>query len=182
MGKLHDLPELHPGARRIISIDDDGIAHIAIDHWQRLADDDPLPTLDALPVLVSTARAERKRALLDARHGGWGVWILGDAEPEPIIERFGDRPLIAVVVAKFGDGRYFSLGRLLRERCGYSGELRAVGNVLPDQLYFMRRCGYSSFELHPGKSLETGLRALAQFTVAYQGAADDPRPLYRRRG
>jgi uncharacterized protein (DUF934 family) len=182
MGKLHELPELHPGARRIIEIDADGTAHIVIDHWQRLADDDPLPSLDALPVLVSTARAERDRALLDARRGGWGIWITGDAEPDPVIERFGHVPLIAVVVAKFGDGRYFSLGRLLRERHDFTGELRAVGNVLPDQLYFMRRCGYSSFELQPGKSLETGLRALAQFTVAYQGAADDPRPLYRRRG
>ena len=178
---MADLPELHPGARRIIKIDANGTPQIVIDHWQRLADGDPLPELDALPVLVSTTRAEQDRALLDARPGRWGVWISGDAEPEPIVERFGDRPLIAVVVAKFGDGRYFSLGRLLRERHGFAGELRAVGNVLPDQLYFMRRCGYGSFELQAGKSLETGLRTLAQFTVAYQGAADDPRPLYRRR-
>jgi uncharacterized protein (DUF934 family) len=183
MGKLPELPEIHPGARRIIAIDVvTGNAQIVIDHWQRLADEDPLPVLDVLPVLVSTARAQRDRAQLDARPGPWGIWISPEAEPEPIAEQFGDRPLIAVAIAKFGDGRHFSLARLLRERGHFDGELRAVGNVLPDQLYFMRRCGYDSFELQPGKSLESGLRALAHFTVAYQGAADDPRPLYRRRG
>jgi uncharacterized protein (DUF934 family) len=175
-------PQLHPGARRIIKIDASGTPQIVIDHWQRLTDDEALPDLDALPVLVSIARAQRDRAQLDARPGSWGVWITGDAEPAPVVEAFGDRPLIAIVVAKFGDGRYFSLARLLRERHGYRGELRAVGNVLPDQLFFMRRCGFGSFELQPGKSLETGLRSLAEFTVTYQGAADDPRPLYRRRG
>lgn len=175
-------PQLHPGARRIIKIDATGTAQIVIDHWQRLADDDPVPDLDALPVLVSTARAERDRASLDARPGSWGVWIPGEAEPGSVVEQFGDRPLIAIVIAKFGDGRHFSLARLLRERHGFAGELRAVGNVLPDQLFFMRRCGYGSFELQAGKSLETGLRSLAEFTVTYQGAADDPRPLYRRRG
>lgn len=175
-------PELHPGARRIIKIDANGTPQIVIDHWQRLADDDPLPDLDALPVLVSTARAERDRSELDARPGKWGIWISPDADPQSITERFGDRTLISIVVAKFGDGRHFSLARLLRERHHFAGELRAVGNVLPDQLFFMRRCGYTSFELQPGKSLETGLRTLAEITVTYQGAADDPRPLYRRRG
>lgn len=181
MGIMAKPPELHPGARRIIRIGAAGTPEIVVDHWQRLADDDPLPDLDALPVLVSTARAERDRALLDARPGSWGVWIPGDAEPGPVGEQFGDRRLIAIVVAKFGDGRHFSLARLLRERHHFAGELRAVGNVLPDQLFFMRRCGYSSFELQPGKSLETGLRTLGEITTTYQGAADDPRPLYRRR-
>jgi uncharacterized protein (DUF934 family) len=79
------------------------------------------------------------------------------------------------------DGRHYSLARLLRERFGLAAELRAVGDVLPDQLLYMRRCGYTSFELAPGKSLDTGLRALQAFSVTYQGGADDPRPLYRRR-
>jgi uncharacterized protein (DUF934 family) len=179
---MPEPPQLHPGARRILRINAAGTPEIVIDHWQRLGDDEPLPDLDALPVLVSTARAERARAELDARPGSWGVWIPGDAEPGPVIEQFGDRRLIAIVIAKFGDGRHFSLARLLRERHHFTGELRAIGNVLPDQLFFMRRCGYSSFELQPGKSLETGLRSLGEFTVTYQGAADDPRPLYRRRG
>jgi uncharacterized protein (DUF934 family) len=160
--------QLYPGAHRIIRVSPGADPQIVVDHWQRLGDDDPLPSLDALPVLVSRARAARERASLDARLGGWGVWIPGDAEPEDVAAEFGDRGVIAIVVAKFSDGRHFSTARLLRERYRYAGDLRAVGNVLPDQLDFMRRCGYSSFELQPGKSLDSGLRALAQITVAYQ--------------
>jgi uncharacterized protein (DUF934 family) len=183
MAKI-ETPVLHPGARRIIRVsrgDVEEKAEIVVDHWQRLDDDAPLPSFDALPVLVSTRRAARQRAELDARAGGWGVWTPGDGEPREVAEAFGDRPLIAVLVPKFTDGRHYSLARLLRERHGYAGDLRAVGDVLPDQLFYMRRCGYSSFELAPGKSLETGLRALAAFSVSYQAAADDPRPLFRRR-
>lgn len=173
--------QLYPGARRIIRVDAQRGPQIVVDHWQRLADDDPMPTLDVLPVVVSAERARRERAELDAWLGKWGVWIPGDADPEVIAREFAERPLIAIVVPKFSDGRHFSTARLLRERYGYAGDLRAVGNVLPDQLQFMRRCGYSSFELQPGKSLETGLRTIGEMTVFYQGCADDPRPLYRRR-
>jgi uncharacterized protein (DUF934 family) len=178
-----ETPELHPGARRIIRMTAGPkiVPEIVIDHWQRLRDDDPFPSLDALPVLVSLARAERDRADLDRRPGAWGHWLTGDTEPEQVASRIADRSLVAIVITKFTDGRHFSLARLLRERHGFTGELRAVGDVLPDQLFYMQRCGYSSFELAPGKSLETGVRCLAAFSVSYQGAADDPRPLYRRR-
>lgn len=174
---------LHPGARRIIRVAADREARIVVDHWQRLADDDPLPSFEALPVLVSVARADssESRATLDARAGEWGGWVPGDAEPEQVAAQFGARPLIAIVVPKFTDGRHYSLARLLRERFGFGGELRAVGDVLPDQLLYMRRCGYTSFEILAGKSLDTGLRALAAFSLSYQAGADDPRPLYRRR-
>ena len=175
-----ETPQLHPGARRIICIAAAG-PQIIIDHWQRLGDDDPYPSLEALPVLVSLERAQRDRADLDRRPGAWGVWLAGDADPEQVASRVADRGLVAIEVAKFTDGRHYSLARLLRERYEFAGELRAYGDVLPDQLLYMRRCGYSSFELAPGKSLETGLRCLAAFSVSYQGAADEARPLYRRR-
>ncbi|KIG18032.1 Oxidoreductase probably involved in sulfite reduction [Enhygromyxa salina] len=158
-----------------------GKPEIAIDHWQRLGDDDPFPSLDALPVLVTLARAERDRQALEQRTGAWGVWVPGNADPEQIAERLRDRVLVAIEVTKFTDGRHYSLARLLRDRYGFTGELRAFGDVLPDQLSYMQRCGYSSFELAPGKSLETGLRCLTAFSVSYQGNTTDPRPLYRRR-
>ncbi|PRQ04523.1 hypothetical protein ENSA5_07540 [Enhygromyxa salina] len=175
-----ETPQLHPGARRIIRIGDAG-PEIVIDHWQRLGDDDPLPSFDALPVLVSRSRAAADRAALDARVGSWGVWLAGDAAPEDVAPEVLGLPLVAIVVPKFTDGRHFSLATLLRTRYGFVGELRAVGDVLPDQLFYMRRCGYTSFELKPGKSLDTGLRTLDAFSVSYQAAADDARPLYRRR-
>jgi uncharacterized protein (DUF934 family) len=168
----------HPSIRHDIIrdgriVDDDTIA---------VADDAPLPEQGR--VLVSLERAVRELEQLLGRPDGFGVRVPGDAEPEAIVEAVGDLArvaLIAIVVPKSTDGRHFSLARLLRECFGFRGELRAVGDVLPDQLFYMHRCGYTAFELRADKSLATGLRALEAFTVTYQGAADDPRPLWRRR-
>jgi uncharacterized protein (DUF934 family) len=175
--------QLGPGSRRIIRLrehDGQQVPEVVVDHWQRLRDDEPYPALDSLPVLVSFGRLQREREQLAARSGSFGVWLPGNTEPEEVAEAISALPLVAIEVPKFTDGRHFSLARLLRERYGFSGELRAFGDVLPDQLFYMRRCGYSSFELKPGKSLETGLRTLQAFSVAYQAAADQP-PLFRRR-
>ena len=90
-------------------------------------------------------------------------------------------PLLAIAFPRFTDGRGYSLGRLLRERHGYRGELRAVGNVLRDQLFYMHRCGFDAFELQPGKSVTEALEAFAELSVRYQAAVDEPRPLFRRR-
>ena len=179
-----ETPERHPGARRVVRLkgtEPYAKAEIAIDHWQRLGDDDDYPSLDALPVLVSLERLEREHARLDTRPGAYGVWLRGESEVESVAERIRTLPMIAIEVPKFTDGRHYSLARLLRERYAFRGELRAFGDVLPDQLFYMRRCGYTSFELRPGKSLDTALHTLEAFSISYQGAADDPRPLYRRR-
>lgn len=158
----------------------DGRPAIVLDEWVRLADDDPLPQTGA--VVLSRARLE---ALGDTGLGGLqiGVWIPGDSDVDEVAELLRRCPvdLVAIEVPKFTDGRHFSLARLLRDRHAFSGELRAFGDVLPDQLFYMRRCGYTAFELKAGKSLETGLRTLRDFTVTYQAGVDDPRPLYRRR-
>jgi uncharacterized protein (DUF934 family) len=175
--------QLGPGSRRIIRLrtsDRQLQPEIVVDHWQRLRDDEPYPALDALPVLVSHARLVREREQLAARPGAFGIWLRSDAEPDELANELAQLPLIAIEVPKFTDGRHFSLARLLRERYKFAGELRAFGDVLPDQLFYMRRCGYTSFELKPGKSLETGVRTLQAFSVVYQGAADQG-PLYRRR-
>lgn len=155
----------------------DGRPAIVLDEWRNLADDEALPSPDEAPaVIVGPQRyAEARAAGLRV-----GLRVPGDAEPEGLL---GDAhpELVAIEVPKFTDGRHYSLARLLREREGFTGELRAFGDVLPDQLFYMRRCGYTSFELKAGKSLATGLRTLQAFTVTYQGAVDEPRPLYRRR-
>ena len=81
----------------------------------------------------------------------------------------------------FKDGRGFTTARLLRERHGYKGEIRAVGDVGRDQMFYMQRCGFNAFEVRSDRDLEDALRALDDFTVTYQAAADQPLPLYRRR-
>lgn len=90
--------------------------------------------------------------------------------------------LIAVHFPKFVDGRGYSTAALLRQRYGYSGELRAVGDVLHDQLFFMRRVGFDSYALKDGKSLAYAVDAgFKPFSDAYQGATDQAQPYFRRR-
>ena len=71
--------------------------------------------------------------------------------------------------------------RLLRERYGYQGEIRAIGDVLRDQLFFMRRCGFDAYAIRADRDPHDALEGLKDFSVTYQAASDDPRPLFRRR-
>ena len=89
--------------------------------------------------------------------------------------------VIAVNFPKFNDGRGYSIGRLLRERYGYQGELRAVGEVARDHLYAMAQCGFDAFELRAGEEPQAALRAFDDFSDQYQATAAQPSPLFRRR-
>jgi len=79
------------------------------------------------------------------------------------------------------DGRGYSIARLLRERYGWRGELRAIGDVLRDQLFYLTRCGFDAFELRAGQDAQAALTALADFSEAYQSSVERPQPLFRRR-
>jgi uncharacterized protein (DUF934 family) len=99
---------------------------------------------------------------------------------EPLLEHLDALELVAVSFPVFTDGRGFSYGRELRER-GYRGELRAVGHFLPDQVYYLRRCGFDAFQFADESRLEEGLRQYQVFSDAYQASIDQPLPLFRRR-
>ena len=88
---------------------------------------------------------------------------------------------ICVDFPKFADGRGYSAARLLREKYGFKGELRAVGDVLIDQLFYMMRCGFSTFALREDQILEDAIAAFSTWTLNYQTDALEPRPLFRRR-
>lgn len=107
-------------------------------------------------------------------------------DPASLAERFGGRgaPIQAIAVnfPKFGDGRGFSIARLLRERYGYQGELRAVGEVARDHLHAMAQCGFDTFELRAGEDPQEALKALGDFSEQYQATTAQPVPLFRRRG
>src|SRR3990172_6903375 len=143
---------------------------IVDDGWQLVADDLDLPGGD---VIVSFARWQKERDQLLARAGRLGLKVNGDTPVSAIVDDLPHLDLIALEFPKFGDGRCFSHARLLRERYGYAGELRAVGDVLRDQLYFMRRCGIDSFAVREDKNIEDALNAFKEFTIRYQPAADD---------
>ena len=152
---------------------------IAEDHWQPLADDAELP---AGPVIVSLARWRRERAILLERGEPVGVRLPNTANVADLAADLPALALVALEFPKFADGRAHSQARLLRERYGYRGELRAVGDVLRDQLFFMARNGFDAFELRADRRLEDALEAFDEFSASasYQPAADQPLPLYRR--
>lgn len=111
-----------------------------------------------------------------------GIWLDSHDEPERLEGLVNELPVIAVNFPKFSDGRGYSTARILRERLGYKNELRAVGDVLLDQLQFMKRCGFDSYALRPDKDITKAPRCLKFFSNAYQAATDNDEPLFRRRG
>ncbi|QGZ31546.1 DUF934 domain-containing protein [Stutzerimonas stutzeri] len=118
---------------------------------------------------------------LKARDGGLGVWLDADEVVEEIADDLEHFRVIALNFPAFTDGRHYSSARLLRERYGYKGEIRAIGDVLRDQLFYMRRCGFDAFAVRPDRDPYDALEGLKDFSVAYQSAADEPLPLFRRR-
>jgi uncharacterized protein (DUF934 family) len=139
----------------------------------------PLPATGDVIVPLTAWRAQR-RALLE-RDGRFGVWLAGADDPAEIagdLDHFG---VIAVRFVPFTDGRGYSSARLLRERYGWRGELRAIGDIQRDQIHCLARCGFDAFELREGEDAQAALAAFDDFSEAYQAAADRREPLFRRR-
>ncbi|HTP61826.1 MAG TPA: DUF934 domain-containing protein [Burkholderiales bacterium] len=102
-------------------------------------------------------------------------------DPRSLAERLPGLKVIAVNFPKYGDGRGYSIARLLRERYGYKGELRAVGVVARDHLQLMAQCGFDSFQLREGEDVQAALAAFGDISESYQATAAQPVPLFRRR-
>ena len=149
------------------------------DPWTLVADDADLPAEG--DIVVGLARYQSEADALKARSGRVGVRVDPTDDVEPLKDAVGNLELVAVNFPKFADGRGYSKARLLRDRYGYKGELRAVGQVLGDQLAYMARCGMDAFQLVDGKDIDAAIACMGDIEVHYQGASDDPRPLYRRR-
>lgn len=154
---------------------------IAQDNWQLLEQKAPGGLPFGGDVIVSADLWAGAREALSFRLGHIGVWLDTDANPEalvPDLPRFG---VIAVRFSSATDGRGYSLARLLRERHGYRGELRAIGEVLRDQLYYLSRCGFDAFALRADQDIEQALAAFDDFSEGYQTSVERPDPLFRRR-
>ncbi len=109
------------------------------------------------------------------------VWLESDQPAEMLKDVADEVAFLAVNFPKFADGRGYSYARLIRERFNYTGELRAIGDVLLDQLHFMARCGFDSFAVREDRDAEEALQAFETFRYSYQGANDNPSPLFRKR-
>ncbi len=153
------------------------------DSWRLLQateieDKETLPEGD---VIVPFGYWQAHRAELLARQGRIGVCINGDDETEEVAKDVSHFDLIAVEFPVFKDGRGYSHARILRDHHGYMGDIRAVGDVLRDQLFFMQRCGITSFHLREDKDIEDAMKGLSEFSVKYQSAADGAEPIYKQR-
>ena len=106
-----------------------------------------------------------------------GVWLAPQEDPAALADDLADLSAIGVHFPLAGDGRGYSTATLLRTRYNFAGELRAIGNVGRDYLHYLRRVGFDAFEVGDA---ENALASLDAFSAAYQGAADNPLPLFRR--
>lgn len=153
---------------------------IIADSWRALRDDEGAPN-DG-PVLLSWQRWCDERAAWRGRAGPIGVRVSPEVRAGEIRPDLDRLALIALEFPKFGDGRPYTTARILRERYGYTGEIRAVGDVFRDQLAFMARCGFDAFEIKPGHDAGDALDGFGELSVAFQPAADGvPAALRRRR-
>lgn len=160
---------------------------IIADDWLTLDDQAPIPVSGK--IIVSLARWQSEKAALLAR-GDVGVAVPSNLD---VAELKDDLPRLSLIAVSFVfiqpkpeggrtfDGRAYSQARLLRERYGFKGEIRATGDVFRDSMYYMQRCGINAFELKAGQDLNDALDAFKDFSDAYQGAADSPTPIFRRR-
>ncbi len=146
---------------------------ITEDPWIAVDDEDSLH--EGAPAIVSLARWRAERETLAGRNAPLGIRLRADQPPAEIAEDIDRFQVIALEFPSFGDGRAYSYARLLRERHGYRGELRAVGQVLRDQALFMRRCGFDAFEVAEGTGAAGWREALGEITVFYQ-PTEDGRP------
>ena len=109
-----------------------------------------------------------------------GVWIASDERPEVLKGELDHFAVVAIDFPKFTDGRGYSTAYNLRMRLGYKGELRAIGDVLRDQLFQMQRCGFDAFATRQDRDIHAALKGLTDFSEVYQASVDVKAPLFRR--
>ena len=151
--------------------------------WQAVAlpAEGETAVVPAGPVLLPLPIWQTQRTTLAGRTQ-LGLWLEPADDLASIADDLAQFEVIAIHFPKFADGRGYSLARLLRERYAYTGEIRAVGDVLHDQLYFLARVGFDAFALRGEKNVQLALDgAFKTFTTPYQHAVDIKEPLFRRR-
>lgn len=158
----------------------DGV--IAVDTYVPVLPVDGVLTLPAggdILVSLDTFTAHREQVLA---HGGRkGVQLKPDQFAESLADVVASLDLIAVEFPAFADGRGYSTAYLLRQRLGYGGELRAVGDVFKDTLFYQQRVGFNAFAIRDDKDASVALKGLQDFSEVYHASTDQPSPLFRRR-
>jgi uncharacterized protein (DUF934 family) len=159
---------------------------VAVDPWKTLElAEGETPESVALPagdVIFPLAVWQARNAEIISCHKRIGLLLQPDERVEEVAGDLDYFVVIAVHFPKFVDGRGYSTAALLRQRYRYQGELRAVGDVLHDQLFFMKRVGFDSYALKEDKDAAHAIESgFTTFAAPYQGATDQPLPAFRRR-
>ena len=140
------------------------------DPWTHVADEVAIPSTGA--VIVGLKRWREERDALIKRKDPVGVRLQSDHTAGDVAEDLEYLGVVALAFPVFKDGRAYSNARRLREHHGYSGEVRAIGNVLRDQYLFMLRCGFDALEVKEGETEQDWEKAVRAISVFYQPAAD----------
>ena len=148
-------------------------AFIRVESLGEIADDAHI----LVPLPLFTAQLEA----LKGRNGRFGLWLETSDEPQDAAVALAHVDLVAIHFQSFTDGRGHSIARLLRERHDFKGEIRAVGDVFKETLFYLSRCGFDAFVLRPGENVQEALKGLDVFSEAYQASVERPSPLFRRR-
>ncbi len=162
----------------------DSLGHLMENPWALLAKDATLEQVQhstAKLVLMPARLWNDEKAALLGTGKTFGVWLDSNETAELLKADLATLPLIALNFPTFMDGRAYSTAGVLRQQLGYAGEIRAIGDVLRDQLFYMRRCGFNTFDLRDSVKLEDAQKALHDFTTNYQATVEEPTPLFRRR-
>ena len=131
-------------------------------------------------LIVPLAVWQAQREALIGRAGEIGLWFAPDEQAHTVKDDLDKFAVVAIDFPKFSDGRGYSIAFNLRKRLGFNGELRAIGDVLRDQLFQMHRCGFDAYATRQDRSIHDALKGLTVFSETYQGSVDQPLPLFRR--
>jgi uncharacterized protein (DUF934 family) len=151
------------------------------DDWELVRDHAALAAIPADRAIIVPLSAWTTDRHALAGRGRVGVWLAPSDEPGMLAEDVATLPVIAVDFPQFVDGRGYSTARLLREKYGFQGELRAIGDILRDQLYYLEQCGFDAFSLRADRDLVDALASFGDFSDSYQATALRPIPLFSRR-
>ena len=149
---------------------------VVADDWALLADG-----AGGRRTIVPLERWRREREALLSAGATVGVLLPNTADVDAVYPEVADRPLIALEFPTFADGRALSQAAVLRTRLGYTGELRAVGDIIRDLVFWLGRCGFDSIVPRGDQDLEACRLALSELGVSYQAAADGRTPVWIQR-
>ena len=154
---------------------------IVEDNWQTIDEDTAIDQLAAASLIVSLPFWQEHKDDLSQRSEPLGIKLQPEDDVMDIAEHLAQFALVTLEFSAFRDGRAYSQARQLRQHLGYQGEIRATGNVLRDQLMYMERVGFTSFEIDSKQDINDALNAFDEIKIKYQASSDEALPLFKRR-